>query len=306
MRITNQSMLHNYLNNLNRNLANMSKYQDQVASGKEIRRPSDDPFAVIRSMSLHTSINQNAQYLKNIEASIGWVDMTDSALGSIGDIMNRLRELVIKGATGTQGDSERNAIKQEVIQLIDQIAQIGNTNYDGRYIFGGQNTTSFPFSVNSDNNLSYNGAAVADNLMLNREISQNVTMEINVPGLWIMFGKSSDPLAHGLDNTLKDIVDELDNGNTGALGGALLNQIDKHIDNILALRTEMGAKYNRLEAAKLKNEEETFNMTELLSKTEDIDMAEKIMQYSMLESIYNASLAMGARILQPTLLNFLR
>src|SRR5690554_6008603 len=117
MRITNQSMLHNYLNNLNRNLARMAKYQDQMSSGKEIRRPSDDPFAVTRSMSLHTSINQNNQYLRNIEDSIGWVDMTDSALGNIGDILNRLRELVIKGANGSLAVTDRNAVRDEVVQL---------------------------------------------------------------------------------------------------------------------------------------------------------------------------------------------
>ena len=85
-----------------------------------------------------------------------------------------------------------------------------------------------------------------------------------------------------------------------------MGQLDDHINNILSLRAEMGAKYNRLEAAKLKNEEETLNMTELLSKTEDVDIAEKAMEYAMMSAVYQASLAMGARILQPTLLDFLR
>ena len=129
-------------------------------------------------------------------------------------------------------------------------------------------------------------------------------MEINVPGIWMMEGKEGT-LTDDLAETLKSIVVELDDGDAEALGGDLLGQVDKHIDNLLALRAEMGAKYNRLGAAKLKNEEETFNMTELLSKTEDVDLAEKIMQYSMLEAVYNVSLSMGARILQPTLLNFL-
>lgn len=305
MRITNQSILHNYLNNLNRNLSNMAKYQDQMSSGSEIRRPSDDPFAVTRSMSLHTSINQNGQYLRNIEDSIGWVDMTDSALGNMGDIMNRLRELAVKGASGSLSNTDRNAIRDEVVQLIGQVAQIGNTNYDGRYIFAGQDTTNPPFSIGADNELIYKGAT-GNNVMLSREISQNVTIEINVPGSWIMLGKTDEVLTQDLATTLNEIVVSLENGEIDALGGELLEQLDANIDNILALRSEMGAKYNRLEAAKLKNEEETFNMTELLSKTEDVDLAEKIMQYSMMANVYNASLSMGARILMPSLLDFLR
>lgn len=311
MRVTNKTMLNNYLNNLNRNLVQMSKYQNQLSSGKEISRPSDDPFAVTRSMFLHTSINQNHQYLRNIEDSIGWIDMTDSALGSMGDVMNRLRELVIKGANGTLSDSDRSAIKDEVVQLIGQVEQIGNTNYDGRYIFGGQETTEPPFEtvvgtnvINyvPDDNPGYNSM---EN-MLKREISQNVIMEVNVPGDWITSGKDG---SLDLPGTLDSIVNALqvgDDESLEALGGELLGQLDEHIDNFLSLRSEAGAKYNRLEAAKLKNEEETLNMTDLLSKTEDIDVAEKTMQYMMMENVYMASLATGAKIMQPSLLDFLR
>jgi len=304
MRITNQSILHKYLNNLNKNLATMSKYQDQMSSLKEIRRPSDDPFAVTRAMSLHTSINQNEQYLRNIEDSIGWVDMTDTALGHLGDIMNRLRELVVKGANGTLSDSDRNAVKDEIIQLVDQIAQIGNTNYDGRYIFAGQDTTNTPFKVEGYQ-LLYTGATGQNREMLTREVSQNVTMEINVPGTWIIGGKPGQIVDQDLPSTLNDIVAAIENGDVDELGGRLLKQVDQHIDNILAMRSEMGAKYNRLTAAKQKNEEETYNMKELLSKTEDIDIAEKVMEYSTLANVYYASLSMGSRILMPSLLNFL-
>lgn len=303
MRVTNRTMLNNYLNNLNRNLRQMSKYQDQLSSGKEIRRPSDDPFKVTRSMSLHTSLNQNDQYLRNIEDSIGWVDITDSALGNLGDVMNRLRELMIKGSNdGALADSDSSAIKDEMVQLIEQVVQIGNANYDGRYIFGGQNTTEPPFRMDTSgggNIIVYDG----DSNMLKREISQNVVIEVNIPGEWIMNSKDG---SLDLAGTLNGIITAIENGDSSQLGGTLLEDVDVHIDNFLALRSEAGAKANRLEAAKMKNEEESFNMTELLSKTEDIDFAEKIMQYMMMENIYLASLSTGAKIMQPSLLDFLK
>ena len=317
MRITNQTMLHNYLTNLNRNLTNMSIYQNQLSSGKEVSKPSDDPFAVTRAMSLHTSLNQNAQYLKNIEDSIGWVDMSDAAMGSIGDAMNRLRDLVLEGANSTNDKSARGAIIDEIEQIVSQIAQLGNTNYDGRYIFGGQKTTEPPFEVEiikdpdgviTKCELNYKGADKANEVMLPREISQNVTMEINVPGTWIRNGKNdefSDPETT-LSDTLESIIKALNEGDTETLGGELLGQVDDHIDNMLAIRSELGAKANRLDAAKKKNDEETYNMTKLLSKTEDIDFAEKIMQYMMMSNVYEASLSTGAKILQPTILDFLK
>ncbi|WZL79454.1 flagellar hook-associated protein FlgL [Eubacteriales bacterium mix99] len=314
MRITNQGILQNYLTNLNRNLENMSVYQNQLSSGKEISRPSDDPFAVTRTMSLTTSIHQNEQYLQNIEDAMDWVDMSDSAMDSIGSAMNRLRELVLEGANGTNDGSAEDAISDEVKQIVSQLAQLGNTNYDGRYIFGGQETTKPPFRVDENGMLYYDGAEGAGETMLSREISQDVVIEINVPGIWIMNGKNgefsetSDPadFSNTLAGTLTDILKALEEGDVEALGGKLLEQIDGHIDNMLSIRSELGAKSNRLDAAKKKNEEESFNMTKMKSKTEDIDFAEKIMQYMTMTNVYVASLSVGAKILQPTILDFLK
>ncbi|HZK34614.1 MAG TPA: flagellar hook-associated protein FlgL [Bacillota bacterium] len=299
MRVTNQGMLHNYLNNLNRNLTMLSKYQNQLSSGKEIRRPSDDPFGATRAMSLRSSLTQNEQYLRNIEDSMGWTDMTDSALGSMGDILTRIKELSVQGLSDTMDDNDRYTIEVEVKQLTQQIAQIGNTKYDGRYIFGGQETTKSPFSVNGDT-LEYAGT----NSILEREISERVSLGINIPGSWINEGRFEGDLSEDLATTLNNIVAALSTGDDSA--EPVIGKLEEHIDNVLALRAEMGAKYNRLEAAKHKNEEESLNMTELLSKTEDIDFAGKIMEYMTMQNVYMASLSTGAKIMMPTLLDFLR
>lgn len=299
MRVTNQGLLHNYLSNLNRNLTYLSKFQNQLSSGKEIHRPSDDPFGSTRVMSLRNSLAQNKQYLKNIEDSMGWIDMTDTALGNMGDILTRIKELSIQGFSGTMAENDRHAVEVEVKQLIDQLAQIGNTKYDGKYIFAGSATTQRPFSVNGDM-LSYNGT----DRVLEREISERVSLVINIPGNWVNEGRFAGELTEDLASTLNKLVSAL--ATTEENDESHIEKLEEHIDNILALRAEMGAKYNRLEAAKHKNEEETLNMTELLSKTEDIDFAGKIMEYMTLQNVYMASLSTGAKIMMPTLLDFLR
>ncbi|MDD3613118.1 MAG: flagellar hook-associated protein FlgL [Eubacteriales bacterium] len=299
MRVTNQGLLHNYLSNLNRNLTYLSKFQNQLSSGKEIHRPSDDPFGSTRVMSLRNSLAQNKQYLRNIEDSMGWIDMTDTALGNMGDILTRIKELSIQGFSGTMAENDRHAVEVEVKQLIDQLAQIGNTKYDGKYIFAGSATTQRPFSVNGDM-LSYNGT----DRVLEREISERVSLVINIPGNWINEGRFAGELTEDLASTLNKLVSAL--ATTEENDESHIEKLEEHIDNILALRAEMGAKYNRLEAAKHKNEEETLNMTELLSKTEDIDFAGKIMEYMTLQNVYMASLSTGAKIMMPTLLDFLR
>jgi flagellar hook-associated protein 3 FlgL len=304
MRITNKYLVKTFLSDLNINLENMKKFQEQLSSGKELRRPSDDPFAVTRSMTLNSSINRNTQYQRNIEDSIGWLDTTDTALGQIGDSLQRIRELMLAASNGTNTQSELDAYRAEIQQKIEEIGQSGNTNFDGRYIFGGTLTTDKPFDVSKDGSgeISYNG----NDQVIKREISPGVTIDINVNGSQMLAGTDVKGTDHDMVSALQNVVSALNKGDYSALGGDLVDDVQANIDNILRLRADVGAKSNRMESAKSKNEDETLNLTEMLSKVEDIDIAEKIMQYKVMESVYQASLMSGAKIIQPSLIDFLR
>lgn len=290
MRITNKVLVKGYLSDLKNNLQNMKKYQEQLSSGKEIKRPSDDPFKVARSMELSSSISANERYKSNIDEGLGWLETTDEALAQINDSLQRIRELVVQGSTDTYDATQRQAIQKEIDQLKEQIMQIGNTAYDGRYIFGGDKTTNPPFEADSteSSGIKYNGSTNG----LLREFSQGVTMDIAVTGNKLL----------DIFSVVSKISNDLGSGNSP---GDYLDDIDDEIDKVLILRAEVGAKSNRLEAMSSKNEEETYNMTELLSKTEDIDIAEKYMEYSTMSSVYTASLKVGAQILQQSILDFL-
>lgn len=292
MRITNKVLSKGYLTDLNRNLQNMRKLQEQLASGKEIRRPSDDPFRVARSMELNTSLRANERYQKNIDEGIGWLETIDSALGQFGDALTRIKELTTQAGNGTLGPTERNAIKMEVEQLKDQLVQIGNTVFDGRYVFNGDETTQIPFA--SDGTISFPNANG-----LKKEFAPGIVLDIGITSTAL----SNDSAANNVFETVQNIIDDLTNDNS-PMGN--MDELTSHIDNALRLRGEAGARYNRLETMKEKNTEENYNVTELLSKTEDIDLAQKVMEYSVMESVYTASLQTGAKILQPSLLDFLR
>lgn len=301
MRVTNKIMTKTYLGDLNKSLNNMQKYQEQLSSGKQILRPSDDPLKVSKSIQLNDSISQNEQYLSNIEESKDWMNTTDMVLGQIGDSLQRIRELTIASANGTNTKSELNANKVEIDQLIQGILQNGNAVFDGRYIFGGNKTTALPFKMGSSG-IEYLG----DSSPLNREISPNVLVDINISGNKIMNFDDVNGKSHNFADILKEVVDAHDTANFSKLSGDCLENLSSALDNILGLRGEMGAKVNRMESAKIKNEEETFNMTNILSKTEDIDIAQKMMEFKVMESVYQASLMTGAKILQPSLIEFLR
>jgi len=303
MRITNNTLTDGYLRNLTRNLNQKQKYQNQLSSLKEVSKPSDNPMVVSKIMNLDNYIKANEQYNRNIDDALGWVKTADGSLGEVTSSLLRARDLIIYGANGTLSDTDRNALADEVEQLSGQLTQVLNTNYDGRYIFGGQATTKPPFSLDADGAMKYNGSE--ENIT--REIAQGVNVGIPNRGdqLTTVNGVT-DSNNKDMGNLLNNIVSALRSGDINELSGNLLSDIDKHVDNVIRVRTKMGTTYNRLESSSLRNEAENLNMTELKSKSEDIDLAKKMMEFSAMSTAYEASLAVGAKVLQSSLLDYMR
>lgn len=281
----------------------MKTYQNQISSGQEVSRPSDDPLLVSKIMSLENNILQNEQYNTNINNTLGWVQTQDTALSDVTRTLQRVRELIVYGSNGTLSDTDRNAIKDEVQMKIGQLADILNTNFDGRYIFGGQKTTESPF----DENMSY---IAGDDNNVTREISKGVTIEIPTAGSQITKLDSnyslSDEENKDLGTFLENVVSALKDGSADTLSKNLLADMDQHLDNVIRVRSQIGAVYNRLESAKDRNETENLNLNSLLSQRQDVDVAEKYMEFSNMKAVYQASLSVGAQILQPSLLDYLR
>jgi flagellar hook-associated protein 3 FlgL len=328
MRVTNKMLAKNFLRDMKSNLNNMKTLQQQMTSGKEIRRPSDNPFKVARAMQLHTDINANKQYRENIRDTINWLDTTDTALDQAGNVLQRVRELLISAGNAAYGDNERRAIKDEINERMGELTQILNTNFDGKYIFGGTRGTTKPVDVIQDNQtrnseivyhkrgggvLDTNADPLDENQLnmleakLSVEISQGVTLEYNVTAKEVLEFRNEKGDTVSLIKTLSDIVKNLSDPNSvSKLTNEDLTAVTDSINNILRLRSEVGAKQNRMESALAKNIDENFNMTEILSHTEDIDITEKTMQYAIMQTVYMASLQTSARVLQPTLMDYLR
>jgi flagellar hook-associated protein 3 FlgL len=302
MRITNKVMVKGYLSNLRTNLEEMRKKQEQLSSGHQVQRPSDDPFRVARTMELTASIGMNERYGKNIDEGLGWVNTIDSALGQIGDAIQTIREKTVAGGNGSYTEDERKALATHIQQLKEQIAHTANSSYDGRYVLAGDKTTEPPFKLKGDATVVYQGSSNG----LNKEMSPGVTMDIAVLGSSFSnnpVAPPSEPSENGLFKVISDIVNKL---NLNESPSDELDNLDKELNSILRIRAEVGAKQKRLEDMKSKSELESFNMTELLSKTYDVDLAQVVMEAKVMESIYTASLNVGARVLQPSLLDFLR
>lgn len=294
MRVTNKMIAQTVLNNLGTNLKRLQKLQDQMSSLQVVSRMSDDPAVATRVVTLNSILSQSEQYERGIDDAAGWLETTENALGNVTDALQRARELAVYGANGALDQTDRDAIAAEIEQIFDSVVQLANTSYAGRYIFAGTKTTETPFD--SDGNYSGNSGAGGQ---LNWEISQGVTMTVNIDG-------EAAFIDTGVFSALRDLKTHLRSGDIEAIGGADLAALDSAIDGVLNLRASLGAKTKRVEVIKDLTWDEKLNYEELKSSLNDIDLAKAVTEFKMQENAYHAALNVGARIILPSLVDFLR
>lgn len=298
MRVTNSMMMNTFKRNLSNNMRGMDKLQEQLSSNRRINRPSDDPVGITHSLRYRSNLVENDQYQKNVSDALSWMESTDGALNEAGNALQRARELAVKGANSPNDSEALKAIAMEVSQIREHLEAVANTEYAGRYIFSGTNTNTEAY---------LNGVWQGNTDKINYEISPNVTLPTNVIGADI-FGVDG-PVGSGTSvfDALKSLENDLltDPADFSAISGRI-GDMDKWINNNLTTRAEVGARINRLELAQSRLEDTNINYQTLLTKTEDIDAAEVITNLQMQENVYKAALSAGARIIQPTLVDFLR
>jgi flagellar hook-associated protein 3 FlgL len=411
MRITYGAINRNIQKTLMKRYGDLTKLQEQLSTGKRLLRPSDDPSDVSNDLKLRSKLKQLYQLNRNIDDGLAYMQITDTALMSMDDILQRLRELAIQGSSDTLSANERKFIASEVGQLLRQAISLTNTSFKGDYIFAGTQTKIMPFPVESSQastaanytnlemayydasatapgtpvqiydaftgdaitniipgtfNLSVAGttyfegtdftidyangtitidptspaAALLSADVLNGNIAGVPNYSLN--GFQITFeyiGVGEDIYGNPVNNN-GDVLREIENGvvvpinisadellldqETGInlletiinLGQHLLQDnvtginntigdIDISFGTLLAAQAKNGARVNRFDITLDRNESQTIETTRLQSELEDAELADTAMKFSITEMVYNAALQTAAKIIQPSLVNFL-
>ena len=313
MRITNNMLVNNLVYNLNQNLKTMEKLQYQLATGKKFRVPSDDPIGASKSLKFNTDISKLEQYKRNAEDAMSWMNDTEAALAEIGEVLKRAYELTVDAANGTKDDGDLLKIREEIEQLKDHLVQIANTTYSGRHIFSGYKTDK-PLMIVVEGK---NGKEIKYNISIDKSevfvynvgISERV--EVNTLGGLVFgapdVGYSGEVIkgyTPGLIKVFNNLSQALEEANSEGLQEAI-EDLQAGMEQVLSVRSQVGAKMNRLELTVKKLDLQINNTKELLSYNEDVDIAEAIMHMSMAQNVYVSSLMTGAKIIQPSLAQFL-
>jgi flagellar hook-associated protein 3 FlgL len=286
VRVTQSMLSNNMLRNLSNSYSRMDKLQDQISTQKKFTKPSDDPVAAMMGMNYRTDLNRIQQFTRNIGEVRNWVDSTDDALDKGVLALQRIRELTLQASNGTLEEDQRKAVAEEVKQLKEHLQNLGDTQVGGKYIFNGNQTNVRPSESGFQSGT------------IELEVFSGIKIPVNTEGK-ALFG---DMLSE--DGDIQKLITALETNDPAV--GDLLENVDKNIDNFLSARALIGAKQNRVELMEDRLSQQEVFSTRILSDNEDIDMEKAIIELTTQESIHRAALSVGARIIQPSLTDFLR
>jgi flagellar hook-associated protein 3 FlgL len=281
----------------------LSQTQEKLSSGRELTKPSDDPFATSKALSLSNDLEGNQQFQRTVNDATSWANLTETTLSSVNSAAQRARALLVQAGNDTNGTTSRSAVADEIDQLIDEVKGDANVQYGGQYVLSGADTTTAPYVVGgSPPDDAYKG----DTGGVFRQIGPGVSVQINTDGSSVL--GSGVPGDGGLISVLRGISQHL-RGGTAADADTLrttdLSSLDASMDKVTSARAVNGATTNRLSSASDRLSQIEQSTTSLLSDTQDADMAKTMIDFSMQQTVYQSALRSGANIVQASLLDFL-
>lgn len=297
MRVTQSMISDNNLRHLSSSYSKLNTYMNQLSTGKKVSKPSDDPVVVMKGMNYRSEVNRISQYKRNTGEVHNWMDNTDSALDKTTQALQKLRELAVQASNDPYSEKERKNIMEEVEQLKEHLVDIANTKVNDKYIFNGSNTRERPIKPGEDGELAINFATSEVRI----EVAAGTELKANVNPEGVFGSGDDNNLFKDIDRLIKALADD-----EQADISASIEDLDEHIDNVINTRADLGARMNRLELIEDRLEDQEIVATKIMSENEDIEYEKVITDLITQESIHRAALSAGARIIQPSLMDFLR
>ena len=292
MRVANTTIYDMVKFNLNNITEELNKANKVVSTGKRINNLSDDPVGLNQVLNIKSTLSNIEQLGRNISLGKSWLTASESALTQVQNQISDARALCVQMATATTGSAERASAAATVQNTLEEIVSLTNTEVNGRYVFAGSKTDAAPFSRDNDTNVvTYNG----DNKAFTMKIGRDATVEV---------GSDGEAVFGDIFTTLSDLKDALEADDVSGIQAAMSN-LDTHFDRISTKISEIGSKMLRMEIKENILQDLKIANTDRLSKIEDADITEAIMDLKAKELAYKAALASSARVMQLSLVDYL-
>jgi len=303
MRVTQNITTTNFINYINRHAENLLKTQQQIASQKRINKSSDDPIGMGQVLGYRTNLAVTDQYQKNIERGMTRIEFTEVALDFASDLINEAGRLAAEYGGSSHSAATRQSAALQVKDIYDQVMQMANSQFNGNYIFSGDATNTAPFSHLPDFTATYNGDDGEFQIM----VSDGVEVNLVADGRKIFQNAVNGGV--NIFDELKNLIDGLEHPDPVAGRAqieARLNVLQEGRDQMNNRRSEYALSLYRLQATDEYMTDLRSKMEEAMATLEQADITKAVVELQNLELAYETTLATAARIIQPSLMDFLR
>jgi flagellar hook-associated protein 3 FlgL len=303
-RITQQLIVDRSMYALQAGMSRLAESQEHLTTGRLINRPSDSPTGTNDAMRIRGELGANEQYVSNARSGLDFLARTDSTLSSMVDNLQRARDLIVQGSsTGSMGQDARDALATELTQIKESLLSLADTQHMGRPLFGGTsagpNLYVFEDPDLTDADTTKKWVFKGDDNEVVRTIGDGQDIAVNVTGTEA-FGPSGSTVFDVLDQAIANMQSD------PTQLGTSLAEVDEAMDRMLAAQADAGSRVNRIEAKVRTLADAELDHMAALSEIENVDIAKAVVDLQMQEVAYQAALGATARVLQPSLIDFLR
>ncbi len=291
-RVTSQTIFSDNARNLQTAIANLSAAQNTATTQSKLNLPSDDPSAVASALQVRGALKAVDQYGRNTSDANGWLTSADNALSQTYSMLKTVRDSVIQGANGSMSQSARNDIATQLQSIRDALLGQANTTYLGRSIFAGSSDAPQAFSTAG---YTFNGAAGSS---VNRRVGDGQSVRVDVDGSAV-YGNGAASMFSDLDTIINDL-------RTSGNLTADIGLVDARMQAVSTAQSQVGTQLSAVQNAQTANASQLTLLQGKKSDLEDVDTGQSILNLTMMNNVYTASLMVTAKSLQTSLMDFLR
>jgi flagellar hook-associated protein 3 FlgL len=289
MRVADSTFYTNMKSNLGVRRDDLARAQEQALTGLRVNAPSDDPLAFSQARA-HTAEQARAgAYERAITNTVPSLELTDTTLGDVENVVRRIRDIATIGANDTLNGNDRANLVQELDGLKQQLVTLGNAKSGDRYIFGGYKDGAPPFDAT--------GVYGGDTATQQVEVARNVMMPNGVTGDRV-FGNANG--GQDVFDAIQQLQDALTSGVADDISG-VLDPIDSSLEQVRTIRSEVGLQLNSADISLTmaqRNQDEAMKARSKLVEIDPIDSYSELMRAS---TALNAAIEIAAQLPPPGL-----
>lgn len=300
MRISTQTLFESGAAQLGELQSGLARTQQQIASGRRILTPSDDPIGAAHALEVTQSQALNTQYGVNRQHAKAALGAVEGTLSSVTALLQDVKTTVIAAGNSTLGDTERGFMATELRGRFEQLLGLANSRDGmGNYMFSGFQTTAPAFTESAPGVVQYDGDP-GQRLM---QVDTTRQMAVASPGQTVFQGGGQD-----IFETLNDLITVLNTSGTAGLAAGLAtanNKVDLALDNVLTVRAAVGSRLQELDALDNVGEDRHLQYSQILSELQDLDYSQALTQLSQQQFTLEAAQRSFMAVSGLSLFNFL-